>query len=112
MATVYGIRLENALSVTLEKNIVSTQNADNRYPLYCAGLEPTAPEKITGNVLASFPSSTNNVLAATCLGGFDFDADDGVTLGYKTASGNSDYSGASLETLLADPVLAAVGGPR
>ncbi|MDP2600871.1 MAG: thrombospondin type 3 repeat-containing protein [Deltaproteobacteria bacterium] len=112
VATVYALRMENALSIALEKNIFSTQNADNRYPLYCAGLEPTAPEKITGNVLASFPSSANNVLAATCLGGFDFDADDGLTLGYKTASGNLDYAGDSLASLLEDPVYAAIGGPR
>lgn len=111
VVTVKALHFENALSLSLLDNILATGNADNRYPLYCAGLEPVDPEKISSNVLLASTNDGSNVWAVGCRGGFDLNIDDGLTFGLKTAQNNSAYFGA-LETLLEDPLYSEMGGPR
>lgn len=103
IATVHAISFENALGVELLNNILVTANAANEYGMLCFGLEP-APEKITGNLFAPFPLAGQPLAIipklVNCLGAFDFQASDGLSLGRGTAVGNSDYpSDKTLEEL-------------
>ncbi|MBI5299396.1 MAG: thrombospondin type 3 repeat-containing protein [Deltaproteobacteria bacterium] len=99
LATAQSLRFENALGLEATNNIFITGKAANQYGVICVGLEPVAPEKITGNLFASFDTNAG-VRAIGCRGDFDFEAGDGLVLGVNTAAGNLDYDKSPLSQLL------------
>lgn len=99
LATSQSFRFENALGLEATNNIFITGKAANQYGVICVGLEPVAPEKITGNLFASFDTNTG-VRAVGCRGDFDFEAADGLVLGINAAAGNLDYDKSPLSQLL------------
>ena len=99
LATSQSLRFENALGLEATNNIFITGKAANQYGVICVGLEPIAPEKITGNLFASFDTNVG-VRSVGCRGDFDFEAADGLVLGANTVMGNLDYDGNLLNQLL------------